>query len=103
MTFTTDLSINHHHPARPEPDGAVSMTRYAAIAMLLLATGAARADETVYHCNGILTSNGTCIGSESNVNSIGNHEPIYGDSYYTKPDPFRHRDRKRNRQKENDR
>jgi hypothetical protein len=66
------------------------MTRYAAIAMLLLATGAARADETVYHCNGILTSNNVCIGSESNVNSLGNHEPIYGDSYYLKLDPFEH-------------
>jgi hypothetical protein len=63
------------------------MTRYAAIATLLLATGAARRRDRL-HCNGILRSNGTCIGSESNVNSLGNHEPIYGDSYYLKLDPF---------------
>jgi hypothetical protein len=28
-------------------------------------------------CNGLVTSNGSCIGSESNVNSWSNHEPYY--------------------------
>ena len=56
---------------------------------LALTVAAASADDnqTVYHCTGMLTSNGTCIGSESNVNSVGNHEPIYGDTFYTKPQP----------------
>jgi len=70
----------------------------AAIIIALTVT-AAHADDnqTIYHCNGMLTSNGTCIGSESNVNSVGNHEPIYGDTFYTKPEPWQRRDDDRER------
>jgi hypothetical protein len=63
------------------------MIRHAiAFSVILIFTGNGHT-ETVYHCNGILTSNNVCIGSESNVDSVDSHEPIYGDSYYTKPDP----------------
>jgi hypothetical protein len=76
------------------------MTRYAIATLIMLVAGACHADEIVsYHCRGILSSNGVCIGSESNADSIDNHEPIYGDTYYTKPHPLLHRrdDRRRAR------
>jgi hypothetical protein len=52
------------------------------IAIVIIALcGSAKADDTIYVCNGILTSNGVCIGSESNVDSLGNHAPIYGETW----------------------
>jgi hypothetical protein len=54
----------------------------ASVAIVIVALcGSAKADDTIWHCTGILTSNGVCIGSESNVDSIGNHAPIYGETW----------------------
>ena len=64
------------------------MTRYAIATLIVLVAGACHADETLYHCRGVLSSNGVCIGSESNA---ANSEPIYGDTYYSKPHPLLHR------------
>jgi hypothetical protein len=32
-----------------------------------------------WNCDGLITSNNSCIGSESNVDSYRNHEPFYTD------------------------
>ena len=34
-----------------------------------------------WNCDGLITSNNSCIGSESNVDSYNNHEPIYTDEW----------------------
>ena len=44
-------------------------------------------------CRGLVTSNNSCIGSESNVDSWRNHEPWY--TYEDAPRRFYHRPRSR--------
>jgi hypothetical protein len=49
-------------------------------AAVAVSMGAAPAPANAYwNCTGLLTSNNVCIGSESNVDSRNNHEPITTD------------------------
>ncbi len=58
------------------------MTRFAIVLAVIASIGTAQA-ETLYRCDGILTSNNVCIGSESNVDSTDNHAPLAGRTYST--------------------
>jgi hypothetical protein len=46
---------------------------------------------SAWTCRGLVTSNNSCIGSESNVDSYRNHEPFYsgGGIHYGGQRPFR--------------
>lgn len=62
------------------------------IAIIIAALSSpAYADDTVWHCNGILTSNGSCVGSSSN------QTPPIVDCGYDSSDPRCYRSRDRNR------
>ena len=64
------------------------MIKYAfSLSVILLFTANCQADET-RQCNGIITSNGVCIGSESNV------PPPIIDCTYNSSDPRCYRSRR---------
>ncbi len=48
--------------------------------LLLILVALSSLPAMAYHtCDGLITSNNSCIGSESNVESWDNHEPYYTD------------------------
>jgi hypothetical protein len=62
----------------PVPSKKDNAMKLYAIAIIIALSGPAQADETIYVCNGMLTSNGVRIGSESNFDSVNNHRPLFG-------------------------
>ena len=60
---------------------AICLVIFCAAVFILALLATRHAEETIYRCVGILTSNNVCIGSETNVDSIDNHRPIYGETW----------------------
>jgi hypothetical protein len=84
LTRSTGKATNRNHrtvAAMLSIVEAICAVIFCAAVLILALVATGHADETIYRCVGILTSNNVCIGSESNVDSVDNHRPIYGETW----------------------